>query len=147
MKSHVWLCDPMGCNPPGPSAHEILQARILQWVAIPITRRSFWPRDWTWVSHTAGWFFIMSHQGKQSKEFIRNTESWDVLLYPNNKLVARPIYLSICGPILPSIAYLSCTYLRIQKEDDYHKNTNKTYKHINICLYVSVNWKDFLQKV
>ena len=135
----VWLCDPMDCSPPGSSAHEILQARILERAAIPFSRGSSWPRDWTWVSHTSGWFFILNHQGKQSKEFIiRNIESWDVLLYPNNKLIARPIYLSICGPILPSIMYLSCNYLRIQKEDDYHKNTN---------LHGSVNWKDFLQKV
>ena len=28
------LCDPMDCNPPGSSIHEILQARILEWVAI-----------------------------------------------------------------------------------------------------------------
>ena len=29
------LCDPMDCNPPGSSVHRILQARILEWVAIP----------------------------------------------------------------------------------------------------------------
>ena len=29
------LCDPMDCSPPGFSIHEILQARILEWVAIP----------------------------------------------------------------------------------------------------------------
>ena len=28
------LCDPMDCSPPGPSVHGILQARILEWVAI-----------------------------------------------------------------------------------------------------------------
>ena len=35
----------------------ILQARILAWVAMPSSRGSFQPRDWTQVSHTAGWFF------------------------------------------------------------------------------------------
>ena len=29
------LCDPMNCSPPGSSVHGILQARILEWVAIP----------------------------------------------------------------------------------------------------------------
>ena len=34
--SHIWLfCDPIDCSPPGPSIHGILQARILEWVAIP----------------------------------------------------------------------------------------------------------------
>ena len=38
------LC-PMDCSPPGSSVHEILQARILEWVAIPISRGSSQPRD------------------------------------------------------------------------------------------------------
>ena len=35
------LCDPMECNPPGSSVHGILQSRILEWVAISFSRRSF----------------------------------------------------------------------------------------------------------
>ena len=34
------LCDPMDCSPPGFSVHGILQARILEWVAIPFSRGS-----------------------------------------------------------------------------------------------------------
>ena len=34
------LCDPMDCIPPGSSVHGILQARILEWVAIPFLRGS-----------------------------------------------------------------------------------------------------------
>ena len=49
----------MNCSPPGSSVHGILQARILEWVAIPFSRRSFWPRDWTQVSCTAGRFFTI----------------------------------------------------------------------------------------
>ena len=45
------LCDPMDCSLPGFSIHEILQARILEWVAISFSRRSSWPRNWTQVSH------------------------------------------------------------------------------------------------
>ena len=51
------LCDPVYCNPPGSFIHGILQARILEWVAIPFLRGSSWPRDWTWVSWIAGGFF------------------------------------------------------------------------------------------
>ena len=39
------LCDAMNCSPPGSSVHEISQARILQWVAIPFSRGSSQPRD------------------------------------------------------------------------------------------------------
>ena len=38
------LCDLIDCSPPGSSVHGILQARILEWVAIPFSRRSSWPR-------------------------------------------------------------------------------------------------------
>ena len=34
------LCDPMDCNKQGSSVHGILQARILEWVAIPFSRGS-----------------------------------------------------------------------------------------------------------
>ena len=44
--SHVQLfCDPMDCRPPGSSVHWISQARILESVAIPFSRRSSQPRD------------------------------------------------------------------------------------------------------
>ena len=35
LQSCVSLCDPMDCNPPGSSVHGVLQARILEWVAVP----------------------------------------------------------------------------------------------------------------
>ena len=44
------LCDPMDCSPPGSSVHGILQARILEWVSMPFSRRFSWPRDGTHVS-------------------------------------------------------------------------------------------------
>ena len=44
------LCSPMDCSPPGSSVSGILQARILKWVAIPFSRGSSQPRDWTGVS-------------------------------------------------------------------------------------------------
>ena len=45
------LCDPMDCSPPGSSVHGVLQARILEWVAMPSSRGSSWPRDRTCISH------------------------------------------------------------------------------------------------
>ena len=48
------LCDPTDCSLPGSSIHGILQARILEWVAISFSRRSSRPRDWTRVSRIVG---------------------------------------------------------------------------------------------
>ena len=53
------LCDPMDCSPPGSSVHGTLRARILEWVAIPFTRRSSRIRDQTPVSCIAGSFFTV----------------------------------------------------------------------------------------
>ena len=52
-------CDPMDCSPPGYSVHGILQARILEWVAMPSSRGSSQPRAWTQVSRIASGFFTI----------------------------------------------------------------------------------------
>ena len=48
------LCASVDCCLPGSSVHGILQARLLEWVAISFSRRSSRPRDRTQVSHIAG---------------------------------------------------------------------------------------------
>ena len=48
------LCDPMDCSLQGSSVHGIFQARILEWVAMPSSRGSSQPRDWTSISCTGG---------------------------------------------------------------------------------------------
>ena len=53
LQSCPTLCNPMDCSPPGSSVHEILQARILEWTALPSSRRSSRPRDQTHVSYIA----------------------------------------------------------------------------------------------
>ena len=58
-QSCLTLCGPIDCSPRGSSAHGILQARILEWVVIPFSRRSSQPRDWTWFSRIAGRFFTV----------------------------------------------------------------------------------------
>ena len=58
-QSCLTLCDPMDCSLPGSSVHRILQARILEWVAIPFFRGSSQPWDKTQVSGIAGRFFTI----------------------------------------------------------------------------------------
>ena len=52
------LCDPMDCSPPGFSVHGILQARVLEWVAISFSRGSSQPKDQTHIS-------CISYNGRQ----------------------------------------------------------------------------------
>ena len=53
------LCNAMDCSPPVSSVHGILQARILEWVAMPSSRESPQPRDGTQVSCIAGEFYFV----------------------------------------------------------------------------------------
>ena len=65
----VWVCEsclvmsdslqPHDYSSPGSSVHGILQARKLEWVAIPILRGCSWSRDQTGVSRIAGRFFTI----------------------------------------------------------------------------------------
>ena len=62
--THVWVCGPTDFTPSGSSDHGIFQVRILEWVAISSSRRSFWPRDPTHFSyhlHRSGKLLALSH--------------------------------------------------------------------------------------
>ena len=69
------LCDSMDCSSPGSYVHRILQARILEWVAIPFSRAASQPRDGTWVSHIEGRFFTgwATRESHKSYDFRSNT--------------------------------------------------------------------------
>ena len=58
-RSCLALCSPVDFSPPGFSVHGILRARLLVWVAIPISKGSSLPRNRTHISHVAGRFFII----------------------------------------------------------------------------------------
>ena len=67
LRSCLTLCNPMDYSLPGFSVHEILQARILEWAAMPSPKGSSWLRDWTWVSCGSclpGRFFTAKPAGK-----------------------------------------------------------------------------------
>ena len=76
------LCDPMDCSLPGSSVHGILQARILEWVAISSSGASYWPKDWTHISCFAGGFFY---------HWVTWEALWDLYLtaYLRTSLVAQ----------------------------------------------------------
>ena len=64
------LCDPMDCSPLEFCSLELLQARILEWVAMSSFKESSQPRDWTQVSYFACRFFIIWAIGKSLIYFI-----------------------------------------------------------------------------
>ena len=82
------LCNPMDCSLPGSSVHRILQARILEWVAMPSSGGSSPPKDQTQVSCIAGEFFTVwatillcnSHPGWGPPNFIAHSNSYSIVI-------------------------------------------------------------------
>ena len=68
----------MNCSRQGSSVRGTLQARMLEWVAIPFSRGSSWPRNWTWVSCIAGKFFTIwaTREANNIIYLILNKKSW-----------------------------------------------------------------------
>ena len=70
LQSCLTLCNPMGYSPPGSSVHGILQARRLEWVAMPCSRGSSWSKDRapvSCVSWITGRFFSAEPPGKPER--------------------------------------------------------------------------------
>ena len=59
LKVFPTFCDPMDYSSPGALVNGILQAIILEWVAMPSSRRSSQLRDQTQASHIVGRFFTV----------------------------------------------------------------------------------------
>ena len=86
MSNSLW---PYGLQPalvPG-----ILQARTVEWAAIPFSKLSSWPRDQTWVSYIAGRFFTIwatretwhyKHVHSFSNAAAASLQSWPTLCDP-----------------------------------------------------------------
>ena len=63
-ESEIFSVCPTLCNSMDYTVHGILQARILEWVAFPFSRRSPKPRDWMQVSHCRKILYQLSHKGR-----------------------------------------------------------------------------------
>ena len=72
------------CSPPGSSVHEILQARILEWIAMPSSRASSQTGDQTCVSCvsciTGSFFTHPSHRGSPKSKYHKGSLFWVKLL-------------------------------------------------------------------
>ena len=113
------VCDPMDYSLLGSSVHGILQARILECIAIPFSRGSFWPRDRTWLSCTAGTFLTFwATRGtftEGSAPSLTCKLSWSCLLretWPHpNSFQLNGLALPLCSSYGPMHSPLPHTHL------------------------------------
>ena len=108
------LCDPIDCSQPGSSVHGSLQARILEWVAIPFSRGLSPPRDPTHVSCITGWLFTIwatrkahivrdqfkkcFYLKKKKNQFIQKWVNFccSILNYPNDLILFLAVFWGTC---------------------------------------------------
>ena len=121
VKSCLTLCDPVDCSPPGSSLHGILQARILEWVAISSCRASSPPRDGTLVllsqvrssplGHLGSlWSFNMLHRFWNQKEklYFSNKAGFKLCYFIENIYVLIIILFTCISLPTSSAVQLSC---------------------------------------
>ena len=132
----------MDCNPPGSSVHGILQARILEWVAISFSRGSSWHRDQIHiycVSCIAGGFLTTwavgeTHSPPLPCQLILNCmklqKTLDCILVVSHKLCLRNSYNSFLT--LSSIPY--CRTAPSLPSQFQYQQTVRTYLNIKALL-------------
>ena len=137
--SHSVVSDslqPMDCRPPSSSVHGLLQARILEWIAISFSRGSSQPRDQTQVSHIAGRRFNLCTYNLNL--FLRKNDYWNQQLIDVTSIILHHYQLPSLHPsfvfILPlyfQVAWfaVSATKLCI------HSFTFSKWQRICACAY------------
>ena len=80
----------------------ILQARILEWLAIPFSRGSSRPRDQTWVSCITGKFFTWMRKASENKTLLNDTVfAARNFLYRNTCKMSNRVFCSECSHAQP----------------------------------------------
>ena len=129
VKAHVAQSCLTLCNPTDFTAHGILQARILEWVAFPFSRGFSQPRDWTQVSCTEGGFFT----------------SWATRL-PNNTIVGSLSLLQGIFLTLPdllnghlSLGIMFLRLIHVASSISSSFQCGVVLDHMNISVYSSIH--------
>ena len=110
--SHSIVSDslrPMDCSMPGASVHGIIQARILEWVAMPFFRRSSQPRDWTQVSCIVGGFFTVwaTKEARLAAKYLLFNISF--MKYNCLTYVSQRWHKTFNGTFPSNFSYLRCS--------------------------------------
>ena len=99
------LCNSMDCSLPGSSVHGILQARILEWVAVLFSRGSSWSKDWI----TTGFFIYSMRKFSSSWLLSVSFKSWKDAEFFSNAFEASLKWW--CRfPLIPLMWYIILIY-------------------------------------
>ena len=116
-QSCLTLCDPWTVSNWVSLAMGILQAWILECVAMPSSRGAPWPRDWIQVSRTAAWFFTVWATRKTQNYLVLHFVCWEFMTTNSISLLVIAVFkFSVCSwfclnvsSFISDFVYLSCT--------------------------------------
>ena len=114
---------------PGSSVHGIFSTRMLERVAIPFSRGSFWPREWAWVSHIGSRFFTIWATEAQPTTFCVPLIKM-MVVFPSARLKFRQSYSWLQVPYLPffkhiylwNFVILNCFLALLKYKDFFFQN-------------------------
>ena len=97
-------------SPPDSPVYGIFQARLLEWLTIPFSRESSWPRDRTQVSCITGRFFTI-WTTREAPSPTNNTHKLPI--YPTLRILFLPFQFSYSAPPNPAVSLLTLHLLAI----------------------------------
>ena len=115
LQSCLTLCDAVDCSQPGSSVRGILQARILEWVAMPSSRGSSPPRDWTCISCISK--RILYH-------WATGEDGWALYLRALSNLYIQSLLFSISQSLSSIPISFSFTFTWLSQVFLLHNNSN-----------------------
>ena len=129
----------MDWSPPGSSVHGILQARILEWIAIFSSREFSWLRDQARVSHIAGGFFTV-WATREASYFSLGLLLFALYIYVDRHKYLQPMdtNLSKLWEIVKDMEVWHAAVHGISKESDRLSDWTST-KYLQM-LYIVLDW-------
>ena len=120
------LCDPIVYSPPGSSVHGVLEARILDWVAMPSSSVSFRCRDWTHISMSPA----------LADGFFTSHATWEALVWRYRPLLFLSGFLTCPRwQIFLRILHQVKFWFSWQKRDAFSSLVMESYINIWVSLF------------
>ena len=145
-------CNPMECSLAGSSIHGILQARILEWAAMPFPRGSSQPRDWiciSYVSYISRWVLyhryhlesgIEAGYSPQGCKQLDMNKKLSTHIYIHYKFTQTYISIYICHYWLSSYLFRYLNYLLYSRiiDKQYYVSSRCIIEWFSISLHHKV---------
>ena len=148
IQSCLTLCNPTECSPSGSSVHGILQARRLEWAAIPFSRGSSWPRDRTHISDICRQISL-SPSSPANINYCSRQASWAGEPWGNSGR-KECSHLTVSTPYHEPQGSPGCEKCRILAPDSWGVYQSNDFTELKLLhLYIArrsvlgVHWKDW----